>query len=196
MSELAMHDHETIRLPMSWDTYDSLEYDDGIRGAEYLDGQLVMTPGFPDWGHQKTILYLWGVLQATVDANAGEDVIVEFAWKPPGIQEEYGPDVMVCTVPDDPRRFTGVPLLCVEVTSGNRDNDLVRKRAKYAAGGLPDYWIVDRADRALRCHRLRSGVLVEDRTLWADEHDRPVRVSYADREVTLDMARLFGAVSP
>ena len=194
MSELATHDDDTVRLPMSWETYDSLEYDDAIRGAEYVDGQLEMTPGFPDWGHQKAIRYLEMRLESTLQSR--EDVISAFAWKPPGIAEEYGPDVMVCTVPEDPRRFTGVPLLCIEVTSGNRDNDLVRKRAKYAAGGLPDYWVVDRLDRALRCYQLRDGVLIESDTLWADEHPPPandVTVSYAGRNVRLDLVQLFGS---
>ena len=194
MSELAKHHDDTVRLPMSWDTYDSLEYDDTIHGAEYVDGQLEMTPGFPDWGHQRAVFYLRDVLLSTVTGL--EDVTAGFAWQPRGVAEEYGPDVMVCTVPDDPRRFTGVPLLCIEVTSGNRDNDLVRKRAKYAVGGLVDYWVVDRLDRALRCYQLHDGVLVESDTLWSDEHPAPasdVTVSYAGRGVQLDLLQLFGS---
>ena len=37
----------------------------------------------------------------------------------------------------------GTPDLLVEVLSEDRDKDLVRKRDRYAAAGVPEYWIVD-----------------------------------------------------
>lgn len=178
------------RVPMSWDMYDSLEYDDELRGAEYMDGELLLPPGLPDWDHQKGIRYLEHQLEQTL--GEGEDVISGFGWKPAGVAEEYGPDVMVCTVPTDRRRFTGIPLLVAEVTSSNWQNDVVRKRAKYAAAGLPDYWIVDRRSPALRCHELRHGVLVETEVYQPEmSPDELVVVSYAGRSVELELTRLF-----
>jgi Uma2 family endonuclease len=40
-------------------------------------------------------------------------------------------------------RLRAVPLVAVEVLSSNRHHDLVRKFGKYAAAGLPQYWVVD-----------------------------------------------------
>ena len=191
MTELATSfDAGTVRLPMSWETYDSLEYDDAYRGAEYMDGELVVPPGFPSRGHQKAIRYLEDQLEHTL--ADGEEVISGFGWKPEGIEEEYGPDVMVYVPDGSERRFTGTPLLCVEVTSGNRGNDMVRKRAKYAAAGLRDYWIVDRRDKTLRCHELRRGIFVETATIpVAGDGAQAVQVTYAGRKVSLVLAGLF-----
>lgn len=193
MTELATASYSadgTLRLPMSWESYDSLEYDDDLRGAEYMDGELLVPPGLPDWGHQQAIFYLRDQIRPTL--AAGEDVTSGFAWKPDGVAEEYGPDVMVCTIPADRHRFTGIPLLCVEVTSSNWSADIVRKRAKYAAAVLADYWIVDRRGRALRCLKLRGDLFVEAE-VFALDPDRSATVSatYADRTVELDLARLF-----
>jgi Uma2 family endonuclease len=86
-------------------------------------------------------------------------------------------------------------VLCVEVTSGNRAYDLVTKRAKYAAAGLTDYWVADRRDQALRCHRLRDGVLVETQALLLNQHPTMVVAQYAERSVEVDLARVLGAAS-
>lgn len=193
MTELATsYDADTVRLPMSWEAWDSLDsLEDEYKGAEYMDGELIVVPGFPDWGHQQAIDHLREQIRPTLEPD--EYDVTGFGWKPDGVKEEYGPDVMVCTRPDDPRRFTGVPRLCVEVTSANHGNDTVRKRNKYAAAGLPDYWIVDRRDRALRCYVLRGGVLAEVATIsLAQHHGDTVTATYADRAVSLSLSRLFG----
>lgn len=192
MSELSTYDDDgTLRLPMSWEIYDSLEYDDSLHGAEYMDGELIVPPSFPDWGHQKAIRYLEQRIEPTL--ATGEDVISGFGWSPPGAREEFGPDVMVCTIPTDRRRLTGVPLLCVEITSSNWTSDLVRKRAKYAAAGLPDYWIVDRRRGVLRCFELRDRILVEAAAFTYDDPKagETVTVSYGGRTVDLELGRLF-----
>lgn len=192
MTELATSLRPGLRLPMSWETYDSLDYDDALRGAEYMDGALVLPPGAPDLGHHDAIDYLRDQLRPTL--AAGERTTSGFAWKPEGINEEYIPDVMVFVPGDDRRRFTGLPLLCVEVTSGNRSRDLVEKRNYYAAAGLPDYWIADRKDHALRCHELRGGVLVETGTFHLPARRRKeliVDVAYAGRPVQVDLTQLF-----
>lgn len=68
---------------------------------------------------------------------------------------------MVYAVTEGRARFTGVPPLCVEVTSGNWANDLILKRAKYAAAGIGDHWVVDRRERVLREYEPRGDLLVE-----------------------------------
>lgn len=196
MNELAAYAAGRGRVPMSWSTYDSLEYDDALRGAEYMDGELLLAPGLPDWGHQMAIDYLREQIRPTL--AAGEHTVSGFGWKPPGQEAEFGPDVMVIPTPRDRRRFTGVPLLVVEVTSSNRLSDTVVKRAKYAEAGLEDYWIVDREDRVLRINQLDDGVLREVMTIEASRH-KSIAVSYTStidyrdlsRTVELDLARLF-----
>lgn len=180
-----------FRLPMSWETYASLDYDDDLRGAEYMDGELVV-PGLPDWGHQQTILYLLDQLRPTLGAAEGATTGV--GWKPADVLEEYAPDVLVCEIPRDRRRLTALPLLCVEVTSSNRAVDMVKKRSAYAIAGLGSYWIVDRQDRVLRCHELRDGALIEIETHQLPPRRREaliVTVAYDGRAVQLDLIRLF-----
>ncbi len=58
----------------------------------------------------------------------------------------------------------GVPDLLVEVLSEDRDRDLIRKRAKYAAAGVPEYWIVDPANEVILVLELSGGEYAE-RTL-------------------------------
>lgn len=192
MTELATSARPGQRLPMSWETYDSLDFDESLRGAEYVNGALLLPPGAPDLGHHDAIDYLRDQLRPTLEG--GERTASGFGWKPEGINEEYIPDVMVFVAGADRRRFTGLPLLCVEVTSGNRARDLVEKRNYYAAAGLPDYWIVDRKDRALRCHELRAGVLVETATFALPVRRRKtyvVTATYAGRQVDVDLTQLF-----
>ena len=41
-------------------------------------------------------------------------------------------------------RIEGAPSLLIEVLSpSNRSHDTMRKKARYAASGVPEYWIVD-----------------------------------------------------
>lgn len=143
------------RLPMSWEEYNQLG--DDVRG-EFIDEALLMAPT-PDRHHQAAILHL--VSRLSEACVPGEDVTTGWGWSPAGVAEEYVPDVMVYPRTDDQVRFTGIPLLCVEVTAGNWANDLILKRAKYAAAGLRDYWVVDRRDRVLRQYELHGDLLVE-----------------------------------
>lgn len=143
------------RLPMSWEEYNQLG--DEIRG-EFIDGALLVAPT-PDRHHQDAILHLVSRLSAA--CLPADRVTTGWGWSPAGVGEEYVPDVLVYPVTEDRARFTGFPLLCVEVTSGNWATDLILKRAKYAAAGLRDYWVVDRRERVLREYELQGGLLVE-----------------------------------
>ena len=65
------------------------------------------------------------------------------AWSWTTGTDEFIPDVMVHEATTESARFTGTPTLVIEVLSGNRRDDLVLKRRKYALAGVPHYWVVD-----------------------------------------------------
>ncbi len=73
----------------------------------------------------------------------------------------------------------------MEVLSGNRGDDLVRKATKYAAAGLPHYWIVDPRGEVVQTFVLEGGTYRSGVTLTAD--DPPA-------ELDLGVARLTTSV--
>lgn len=123
------------RIPMSWDEYERLGPEN--RG-EYVDGEFVVSP-LPSGHHQDACYRMARRISETVP----EGVRVRLSWGWKTGPDEFGPDVTVFDETEEDLRYTGIPYLCVEVLSTDRAADLVRKFAKYAAAGLPRYWVVD-----------------------------------------------------
>ena len=170
------------RRPATWDEYQSLSED--VR-AEYIDGEIVMTP-FPTLSHQQASRRLANLLEANLPE--GFEVVEACGWKPG--DDEFGPDVMVFPTSEATSdvRFTGTPVLCVEVTSTNRGNDYVTKAAKYALAGLAHYWILDPAGTL--------DVLVLDETghyrLEAEVRiDQPQVAPFGIAEVEIDLTEIL-----
>ncbi len=137
-------------LPMTWEQYEALEPD--IR-HEYIGGALVVNPS-PSRTHQVAVRRLANLLEMA--AAPGFLVVTDWSWKL--AEDEFVPDVIVTPATDEDVRFTGMPELAVEVLSTNRAHDLVRKLFKYAALGLPRYWIADPAEPSVSAYELSEGV--------------------------------------
>jgi Uma2 family endonuclease len=85
--------------------------------------------------------------------NAPIDVIL-------GRHDVAQPDLLVVTNPDQisGRGIEGAPLLTVEVLSpSTRRHDRGVKMQRYAALGVPHYWIVDPEGKWIECYRLEGG---------------------------------------
>ena len=58
-------------------------------------------------------------------------------------------------------RVEGTPDIVVEILSGDRNRDLIRKRQIYAEAGVTEYWPIDPRNDTVTQLELRGGVYVE-----------------------------------
>ncbi len=166
--------------PATWEQYEALGEN---RQAEYIDGQIVVSP-LPSIPHQDACDRLRDLLRAVVPPT--HRVISGTGWKPNA--NEFGPDVMVFARNDETVRYTGTPALAVEVLSSNRSHDLMLKLCKYAEAGLPHYWIVDLRDRVLLAHKLVDGHYVLQTRVTPG---RPIEVSFGVATALLDLDEIL-----
>lgn len=149
-------------IAMTWEEYGALPED---RRVEYVDGMAIVNPT-PNLMHQLAAQRLSRQLE---DAGTQPCIVtMSWAWKP-GV-DEFAPDVIVVPPTAERVRFTGTPLLVVEILSSNRSHDLLRKLAKYAAAGAPRYWILDPAQPpVLTAYELKGDSYVEATRLVRDD---------------------------
>jgi hypothetical protein len=98
--------------------------------------------------------------------------------------------VMVHPATTESARFTGRPALIIEVLSGNGTTDLVLKTTKYAAAGLPHYWVVDPVQCAVDAFALAPGGFQRAARLGAD-FPSGAALDFGIARVTIDLAALF-----
>ncbi len=148
--------HVDASLPVHPLTVDDLEamVSAGILGeddrVELLDGVLVeMSPqGSPHAGAIRRLT----MLLAPVAAAAGLEVSPQCPLDVASAISQPEPDLAV--VPTGGwDAHAARALLVVEVSVTSRAVDLGRKVAIYAAAGIPEYWVLDLADRRLVVHR-------------------------------------------
>jgi Uma2 family endonuclease len=132
---------------------------------ELADGELRLPPTPSPW-HQTVLNRVSRALEDFVEPRnlglvfrAPVDVILE-----PTTPLALQPDIVYITrdhahiVTD---RIEGVPDLVVEVLSpGTRDYDRTEKSARYAAGGVTEYWLADLENQTIEIRRLDQRPLV------------------------------------
>ena len=143
--------------------------------AELVDGRLDYVP-MPDDLHARIVRHLNWALENCLRrdhpgaALAGQDIRVLVR---SGRRRE--PDLVVLLDGEDARRgrqyWTGADL-CIEVVSpDDPSRDHTRKRADYAATGVPEYWVVDPRERTDQDPRGRA---IRVLTLDGDEYRETV----------------------
>jgi Uma2 family endonuclease len=141
---------------------------------ELIDGELVEVEVPATFSHESMVGYLAGAFHAWRQAHGGRVLSSSYKVR---ISERRGvmPDLQVFRAgnipgPDQSTGLTtGHPDLVVEIISpSSRRYDRVTKLRWYAQLGVPEYWIVDPADRTLERLVLRgehysiAGMCVDD----------------------------------
>ena len=164
----------------TWEEYQ--EVGENTR-VEWIDGRLVMSPS-PSRAHQRASRRLAAALEQVLPE--GFEVDEAWSWKPDA--DEFIPDVIVHPTTEETVRFTGMPLLVVGVLSSNRSDDLVVEASKYAALGLPRYWVVDPDEPVLDAYVLGGGSFRREAQVVAG---RPVEVPVGPVALTVDLEGLL-----
>lgn len=130
---------------------------DGKR-YELIDGDVHVTPA-PSPLHQRVSKRLQRLLEAHFEAPGGGEVFnapIDVILTPHDVVQ---PDLVVVADPSQVsgRGIEGIPLLVVEVLSPTTTAfDRTTKARRYAALGVPHYWIVDPETRTIECFRCRE----------------------------------------
>jgi Uma2 family endonuclease len=133
------------------------------RFIEFTDGFLEVLP-WPTCKHQMVLGFLLRAFSNFFDHRGG---IVLFA--PLRLQIRPGkfrePDLLLLLSASDPRnqdRFWLGADLALEVVSEHKpERDLVERRADYAEGGVPEYWIVNPMSETIAVLRLQGAAYEE-----------------------------------
>ena len=121
------------------------------RLIEFTDGVLEVLP-MPTPKHQAILRFLLFALAAFLHPRGGTVFFAALRMLiRPGKYRE--PDLLAVLDAADPRIGTafwrGADLVMEVVSPDNPERDLVVKRADYAEGGIPEYWIVNPLDATI-----------------------------------------------
>ena len=137
--------------------------DHGNRLVELTDGHIQEVP-MPTSTHQAVLLCLHDLFRAWLGPRGGVVMVAALRMR---IREGKfrEPDLLMLRDRSDPRYqeryWLGADLVVEVVSPDDRDRDLVEKRADYAEGGIPEYWIADPQDETITVLALEGGAYVE-----------------------------------
>lgn len=130
--------------------------DHNNRLFEFKNGELELLPAPAD-KHQVIIAFLYRALFPLMEHVSG---VILFA----ALRLQIGegkfrePDLMLLLDANDLRRenryWKGADLVIEVVSEGDPERDTVVKRAEYAQGWIPEYWIVNPADETIKVLKL------------------------------------------
>ena len=131
------------------------------RLIEFTDGH-VQELALPTFTQQAVLGFLYRLFHAHVEPRGG---VVVFSAMRMRIREGKfrEPDLLMLRDRSDPRcrdrYWLGADLVVEVVSPDDPDRDLIEKRADYAEGGVPEYWIADPARRDDHGAHARGGRL-------------------------------------
>ena len=174
-------------LPMRLTFADYLAFPDDGQRHEILAGEHVVSPR-PNLYHQLVAVRLLEELQATIARRelglVYPEVTVHLAdhdVAEPDIAIVLRGNERICT----PTKILGAPDLLIEILSpSNRRVDEQQKRARYAAAGVREYWLVDPDEHTVEQLVLREGSF-ESRGVFADA------ITAAVCDARIDLTRVW-----
>lgn len=154
--------------PLTRADLNALRPAEGSERYELLDGAILVTPGPGRW-HQAVVVELTVLLRtqrpeglvvktAPFDVVLAQDTVLQ-------------PDLLVTRREDlTDKELPGAPLLAVEVLSpSTRRIDLLLKRDRFAAAGVPSYWLIDPAEPSVRVLELQEGIYHETQVVDGED---------------------------
>ncbi len=136
--------------------------DHSRRLVEFTDGRVEELP-MPTSTHQAILLFLYVLFREHLKPHG---VVMVSALRMRIREGKFRePDILLLRDRSDPRYqdryWLGADLVVEVVSPDDPQRDLVEKRADYAEGGIPEYWIVDPRDETVTVLALRGGAYVE-----------------------------------
>ena len=136
--------------------------DHSRRPIEFTDGHVQELP-MPTDTHQAILAFLYRLFYDHLEPGG----VVRFSTLRMRIREGKfrEPDLLLLRDRSDPRRqdryWLGADLVVEVVGPDDPGRDLIEKRADYAEGGIPEYWIVDPRDETITVLALKDDAYVE-----------------------------------
>lgn len=161
-----MHTANRVQKQWTLEEFDRLP-DDGNK-YELIDGELFVSPA-PTFSHELIIARLTRIIDPYIAASGLGFVLHRGAVRSVRDNTQVEPDLMVRQPPDDPAAGWAsppFPILVVEIAyDSTRRRDRGQKRDLYMKYEIPEYWIVDGRDRAVRVVRPGKADVVITQTL-------------------------------
>ena len=155
---------ETLPRQGAWSDAGYLWLTDRSRRLiEFTDGYIEELP-WPTSTHQAILAFLYELFRDYIRPLGGVAMVSALRMR---IREGKfrEPDILLLRRRSEPRYqdryWLGADLVAEVVSPDGPERDLVEKRADYAEGGIPEYWIVDPRDDTITVLTLKGDAYVE-----------------------------------